>query len=138
MHATPFLFFNGTCAEALDFYRQAIGAKIEGSMTYGASPAAGHVPAELHDKIIHSMFRIGDTMVMASDARPDLWTGDPRGFSLCISAESVAEAETLFAALSAGGTVEMAMEETFFAERFGSVTDKFGIEWMVIFEKKHG
>lgn len=138
MQATPYLFFNGNCAEALDFYHKTVGAHVEGTMTYGASPAAGHVPADLHDKIIHAMFRIGDTVVMASDARPDLWTGAPRGFSLCIRADSAGEAETLFAALSNGGRVDMAMGPTFFAERFGSAADKFGVEWMVIFEKQHG
>jgi len=138
MFVTPYLFFNGNCAEALAFYQTAAGAVIDYATKYGDTPAAEHVPAAIHDKIINASFRIGDTMIMASDARPDLWTGSPRGVSLCIRADSPSAAETIFAALSAGGTIDMAMGETFFAERFGSATDKFGIEWMVIFEKKHG
>ena len=138
MQATPYLFFNGNCAAALEFYGKAIGAHVEGSMTYGTSPAASHMPPAMHDKIIHAMFRIGDTQVMASDCPPEQWGGAPTGFSLCIGVTSAAEAEALFAGLSDGGKVFMAMGPTFFAERFGSATDKFGIPWMVIFEKQHG
>jgi len=96
------------------------------------------MPSALHDKIIHAMFRIGDTVVMASDCPPDQWGGAPTGFSLSIKADSAGEAEALFAGLSDGGKVSMAIGPTFFAERFGQVTDKFGILWMVIFEKQQG
>jgi PhnB protein len=138
MQATPYLFFNGNCAEALEFYGKAIGAQVESSMTYGTSPAASHMPQDMHDKIIHAMFRIGDTQVMASDCPPEQWGGAPTGFALSIKADSAAEAEAAFAGLADGGKVSMAIGPTFFAERFGQVTDKFGILWMVIFEKPHG
>jgi PhnB protein len=135
MHVTPYIFFKGTCAEALKFYEAAAGAKTCYTMTYGATPAAEHVPAELKDKIINCAFTIGDTTVMASDGMPERWaTVD--GFALCIGTSSNEEAERLYAGLSAGGTIDMAMGETFFAHRFGQFTDKFGIPWMIIHEKK--
>ncbi len=135
MHITAYLFFNGNCGEALSFYEKAIGAKLEYSSTYGASPAASHVPAALHDKIINAAFRIGDSLLMASDCPPDKWDGAPAGFSICINTFSVTEAETVFAGLSDGASITMPLNATFFAERFGQLVDRFGISWMVIFEK---
>jgi PhnB protein len=125
MHTTAYLFYNGNCAEALAFYEKAIGATIDYTMTYGSSPAAEHVPAAMH----------GDTQLMASDGTAEE-SAKHAGFAICISVSSVAEAEKIFAALSDGATITMAMSETFFAERFGQFVDRFGVPWMVIFEKK--
>ena len=135
MHVTAYLFFNGNCAEALSFYEKAVGATLGASYTYGASPAASHVPAEMKDKIINASFTIGDSEIMASDCPPDKWFGKPTAFSLTIGTASVEEAETVFAGLSDGATITMAMAPTFFAERFGQLVDRFGVSWMVIFEK---
>lgn len=135
MHVTSYIFFKGNCAEALKFYETAAGAKVCYTMTYGQTPAAAHVPAELHDKIINCSFTIGETTIMASDGMPERWaTVD--GFALCIAVASDAEAERLYGALSEGGRIDMALGETFFAHRFGQFTDKFGIPWMIIHEKK--
>ena len=136
MTVTPYLFFNGDCAEAIAFYQAAAGAVLEYAMHYGETPEATNVPAALKDKIINASFRIGETVVMASDCPPGKWGGAPTGFSLCIGAASGAEAEQLYGALSDGGTIVMAMGETFFAHRFGQFVDKFGIPWMIICEKK--
>lgn len=138
MNVTPYLFYNGNCAEALAFYGQAVGAKTCYVMTYGASPAAGHVPAAMADKVINAGFTIGESMLMASDCPPDKWCRPPFGFAVCIGTASNEEAERLFAGLSDGAEIQMAMGETFFAHRFGQLVDKFGIAWMVIHEKKPG
>lgn len=135
MHITAYLFFNGNCAEALSFYEKAIGAKLGFSSTYGASPAADHVPAEMHDKIINASFNIGDSLLMASDGMSDK-ASKHTGFSICINTASVEEAEKIFAGLSEGAAITTAMAPTFFAERFGQLVDRFGVSWMVIFEKK--
>jgi len=133
---TPYIFFNGNCAQALDFYGKVLGAKLEAKMTYGESPAAAHVPADAHGKIVHARFRIGDSVVMASDDVRGQPPQKASRFSLSISAAKAADAERIFAGLSEGGEVSMKMEKTFFAERFGSTVDKFGIPWMVICEKE--
>ncbi len=135
MQVTAYLFFNGNCAEAMSFYEKAAGAKLGQVFTYGTSPAAGHVPADLQDKIMHTSFHIGDSLLMASDCPPDKWAGAPAAFSLSISTASAEEAENVFAGLSDGAKITMAMGSTFFAARFGQLVDRFGVSWMVISEK---
>lgn len=137
MHITAYLFFNGNCKEVLEFYGKAIGATTDYIFTYGASPAAAHMPPEMHDKVINAAFRIGDSLLMASDCPPGKACGDPAGFSICINVSSVAEAETIFNGLAGESrAIVMALGPTFFAEAFGQLIDKFGVNWMVIFEKK--
>jgi PhnB protein len=101
--------------------------------TFGESPMAAQMPA-MKDKIVHARIRIGDQVLMGSDAPPDRFR-KPQGFSLSLGAKTNAEAERLFQALSAGGQIQMPMAQSFFAERFGMLVDKFGIPWMVICEK---
>jgi PhnB protein len=127
----PYLFFDGRCDEALAFYRQALGAKVEALMRYRDNPSPEHNPPGAAEKVMHCTFRIGDTQVMASDGN---CAGKPsfQGFSLCLNAPDAASAEQLFAALGAGGQVQMPIGKTFFAERFGMVADRFGVSWMVI------
>lgn len=133
MQATCYIFFNGQCAEALAFYEKVLGAKVEAKMTYGDSPAAAHMPQVPRDNIIHARLRIGDSVILASDGETP---PQAARFSLCINAGSGAEAERVFRDLSQGGEVRMKMDKTFFAERFGMATDRFGIPWMVICEKE--
>jgi len=136
MHTTPYLFFNGNCAEALSFYEKAVGAVRGETHIYGSMPgAADHIPADKHDQIMNASFHIGDSLLMASDAimgEPTI----PGGFSICINTFSIEEAEKVFAGLSDGAAITMALAPTFFAERFGQLVDRFGVSWMVIFEKK--
>ena len=133
MQLNAYLHFNGNCEEAFKFYEQAAGGKIEAKSTFGDTPMAAQMPA-MKNKIVHMRLRIGDAILMGSDAPPERFE-KPQGFSLSLGAKTNAEAERLFAALGAGGQVHMPMGETFFAQRFGMLVDKFGIPWMVICEK---
>ena len=130
MQLNPYLFFNGNCEAAFKFYEQALGAKIEAMLPYEGSPAADQVPAESRKLILHAMLRIGDQALMASDATPaDYET--PRGFSVTLNVQDPAEAERIFSALSKSGKVTLPIGKTFWADRFGTVVDQFGIPWMV-------
>jgi PhnB protein len=131
MQIQPYLFFDGRCDEALEFYKKAIGAKVAMLMRWKDSPDQSVCTPTNADKVMHSQVEIGDTTVMASDGR---CTGHPnfQGFALTISAKSEAEANKVFAALGEGGQVQMPMTKTFFSPRFGMLADKFGVGWMVI------
>jgi PhnB protein len=134
MQVQPYLFYDGRCEEAVEFYRSKLGAKVEMLMRFKESPEPpqpGCMSPGSENKVMHSAFRIGDTTVMASDGR---CTGKPvfQGFALSISAPNEAEAERLFAALADGGQVQMPLAKTFFSPRFGMVADRFGVSWMVI------
>jgi PhnB protein len=128
----PYLFFDGRCDEALEFYRQALGAEVTFLTRFKDSPdpsmACGGVSP---DKVMHASFRVGETTVLASDGR---CTGKPRfeGFSLSITVSSEAEADKIFNALANGGQVQMPLNKTFFSPRFGMTTDRFGVCWMVL------
>jgi PhnB protein len=138
MIVQPYLFFDGRCEEAVDFYRSKVGAKVDMMMRFSDGPEPsqpGMVPPGAENKIMHASFRIGETEVMASDGRC-LGKPDFQGFALSITAPTVPEAERLFAALSEGGQVQMPMGKTFFASAFGMVGDRFGVSWMVIAGKK--
>lgn len=128
----PYLFFDGRCEEALEFYRKAIGAEVTSLMRFKDSPEPNTgCSTSSPDKVMHASFRFGQTTVMASDGR---CTGKPsfEGFSLSLSLPTEAEAEKLFKALSDGGQVQMPLAKTFFAKSFGMVADRFGVGWMVI------
>jgi PhnB protein len=133
MQVQPYLCFEGRCEEALEFYRKALGAKVEMLMRFKESPDPGMCPGgtATGDKVMHSSFTIGDTQVMASDGR---CTGRPtfEGIALSITAPDEPRAEKLFAALADGGQVQMPLAKTFFSPRFGMVADRFGVGWMVI------
>jgi PhnB protein len=137
MLVQPYLFFEGRCEEALEFYKTALGAEVTMMMRYKDSPEppsaeCGPIPA---DSIMHASFRVGDTEVMASDGmsqrKPEF-----KGFSLSLTASNDAEAQRLFTALGQGGQVQMPLAKTFFASSFGMVADRFGVSWMVITPKK--
>lgn len=127
----PYLFFGGQCEEALEFYRTALGAEVQMLMRYKESPEQKRpVPDCFEEKVMHASFRIGETIVMASDGMCD---GKPNfeGFSLSITVPDEAAADRVFAALGEGGLVTMALEKTFWAPKFGMLTDRFGVGWMV-------
>ncbi len=133
MQLQPYLFFDGRCEEALDFYKTALGAEVKMLMRMKDAPEPprpGMVPSGSENKVMHACFRVGDTDVMASDGscqgRPSF-----QGFSLSISAPSVPEADRLFGRLADGGQVRMPLTKTFFSPRFGMVADRFGVAWMV-------
>ena len=129
----PYLFFNGRCEQAVEFYRKAVGAQVDMMMRYKESPEPpppGRIPPGFENKIMHTSFRIGATTVMASDGCS---AESPKfeGFSLALSVSSEAEADRVFAGLSDGGKVEMPLMKTFWSPRFGMLTDRFGIGWMI-------
>jgi len=134
MQVQPYLFFYGRCEEALDFYKSALGAKVEVMMRFKDSPEPpqpGMCKPGSEDKIMHASFRVGDTTLMASDGRCE---GKPsfQGISLSVTAKDDGEAERLFTALGTGGQVQMPLTKTFFSSRFGIVADRFGVSWMIV------
>jgi PhnB protein len=134
MQVQPYLFFDGRCEEAVEFYRKALGAEIGMMMRFkDAPPSPGGesmVPPGAEEKIMHMEFRVGQTTIMASDGR---CMGQPsfQGFSLSLMPTNAAEAERLFGALSDGGQVQMPLAATFFSASFGMVADRFGVSWMI-------
>ena len=133
MQLQPYLFFDGRCEEAIEFYRQTLGAEVNMMLRFKDNPEPqqpGTLPPGAENKIMHANLRIGESTVLASDGR---CTGKPnfQGFSLTLIAKDEAEAERLFAALGQGGQVQMPLTKTFFSPRFGMVADRFGVSWMV-------
>jgi PhnB protein len=137
MPVTPYLFFDGRCEEAIEFYKKALGAEVGMMMRYKESPEPpppGMVPPGSDNKVMHACLQINGTPVMASDGCAQ---GKPKfeGFSLSLNARNEAEADRMFTALADGGEVRMPLGKTFFAKRFGMVADRFGVGWMVILEQ---
>ncbi|MCA1922673.1 VOC family metalloprotein YjdN [Buttiauxella noackiae] len=143
MSVSPYIFFDGTCEEAIEFYKQAIGAELLFKMTFGEMPKDENQSAEgcssgfnwPDDKIMHANVRIGDGEVMMSDGNMSADKVKHAGYSLSLSSKDVSEGKRWFDNLSAGGDVTMPWSETFWAKGFGMLTDKYGIPWMVNVEK---
>jgi PhnB protein len=137
MQVQPYLFFDGRCEEAVNFYRDAMGAEVLMLMRFKESPDAAEqkkfVAAGTGDKVMHAALRIGDTIVMASDGH---CTGKPefKGFSLSLTVPNEADADRTFATLADGGDVRMPLAKTFWSPRFGMVADRFGMGWMISVE----
>ncbi|MDN5864163.1 MAG: VOC family protein [Gammaproteobacteria bacterium] len=129
MQTNTYLFFDGNCREAFEFYAATLGGDLKAMITGADTPMAEEMPA-MRDKIMHAYLQIGDTAIMASDA-PAPHYNKPQGFDVCIYTDTLEEAERIFAALSEGGEVTMPLEKTFWAERFGSLVDRFGTPWMI-------
>jgi len=134
MQVESYLFFDGRCEEALEFYRKKLGADVTMLMRYKDSPEPhqpGMIPPGSEDKVMHASFRIGETTLMASDGRCQ---GQPnfQGFAQSLTVPNEAEADRLFTALADGGQVHMPLTKTFFSPRFGMVADRFGLTWMII------
>ncbi len=130
MKVEPYLSFEGSCEEAIEFYRKALGAEVTMLVRFRESPDPEMCRPGVEDKVAHASLRIGDNTIMASDGRCE---GHPafRGFSFSLSLTDVAEAERLFAALSDGGQVQMPLTKTFWSPLFGMVADRFGVSWMI-------
>jgi PhnB protein len=134
MQLNPYLTFNGNCEEAFNFYAKVLGGKIEAMVPHEGSPAEGHVPAEWRKKILHARLSLGNQLLMASDAPPG--RQEPmKGFSVTLGIEKEDEAERVFHALAKDGSVQMPIQETFWAKRFGMLVDRFGTPWMINCEK---
>jgi PhnB protein len=130
MQLQPYLFFDGRCEEAIDFYRKALGAEVTALMRYKDSPDPAMVVPGTEAKVMHASLRIGDSTVLVSDGccegRPTF-----QGFALSLTAPTETEAERVFVSLGNGGQVQMPMTKTFFSPRFGMVADRFAVSWMI-------
>ncbi len=135
MNVTPYLDFNGRCEEAIDFYKQAVGADSVQMMRFSESPEPCDMAPGSENKIMHACLRIGETQLMASDG---YCTGSAKfeGINLALQVATVADADRVFAALSEGGQVKMPLTPTFFSPKFGMLADRFGVNWMVLVEQK--
>ena len=134
MQIQPYLFFNGRCEEAAEFYRDALGAEVTTLIRFKDSPEPqppGMVPPGAENKIMHMNLQIRGATLMASDGTS---VGKPsfQGFALSLTADNAAQAERMFAALADGGQVQMPLAKTFFASLFGRVADRFGVGWMIL------
>ena len=134
MTLNPYLLFNGECAAAFKFYEKCFGGKIEMSMTYGEIPAGEPAAENTRNLIAHVRMVIDGMVLMGGDAPPERYQ-KPAGFSVSLNVDRASEAERIFAALADGGSIGMPLQSTFWAERFGMVTDRFGSPWMVSFAK---
>lgn len=137
MKMNPYLTFDGNCREAFALYQKALGAKMVAMVTFGETPMKDQVPAEAQGKIAHARLDLGDQWLMGSDGMPGCYE-QMKGFSVSINVDDPAEAEHIFQALSDGAEVRMPIAETFWARRFGMLTDKFGTPWMINCEKPMG
>jgi PhnB protein len=138
MQVQPYVFFDGRCEEAIEFYRKAIGAQVIMMMRFKESPEPpqpGCTPPGSENKIMHASFRVGDSTILASDGR---CAGNPKfdGFALSLTVSNDADAGRLFGALSEGGKVQAPLTKTFFSSSFGMVADRFGVHWMVYVAQK--
>lgn len=134
MQINPYLLFSGQCEEAFRFYEKLLGGKIEMMMAHEGTPAENGVPLEWRNKILHARMIVGGQVLMASDAPPGRQQ-KPQGFSVSVSVDDPAEAERIYQGLEESATVTMPIQETFWARRFGMLTDRFGIPWMISCEK---
>ncbi|MCY1530122.1 3-demethylubiquinone-9 3-methyltransferase [compost metagenome] len=135
MKINAYLIFDGQCEAAFNFYAQCLGGTLEAMMRFGETPACGDVPAEHHDKIMHACLIVGEQMLMASDCMPGQPYDGVKGCSVALNVDSVADAERIFTALAEQGKVDMPLQQTFWAARFGMLVDRFGVPWMVNCEK---
>jgi PhnB protein len=134
MQMNPYLHFNGHCKTAFEFYERCLGGKIEAMMPHSGTPAEAHVPPEWRDKILHARLVVNGEVIMGSDAPPGHYQ-KPQGFSVAVNVRDPSEAERVFHALSEKGNIGMPIQETFWAIRFGMLTDQFGVPWLVNCEK---
>lgn len=132
MQIQPYLFFDGRCEEAIDFYKRALGAEVTMLMRFKEmpDPPPGSIPPGAEDKVMHASLQIGDATVLVSDGQCQ-GQASFQGFALSLTAADDAEAKRLFAALSDGGQVQMPLGKTFFSSQFGMAADRFGVSWMV-------
>jgi PhnB protein len=134
MQLNPYLLFNGRCEEAFKFYAQCLGGKIEAMLPHAGTPAEKHSPPEWRDKILHAAMSVDGELLMGSDAPPQHYE-QPKGFSVSLQLKDPVAAERIFNALVEQGIVKMPFQETFWAQRFGMLVDRFGIPWMINCEK---
>jgi len=129
----PHLTFDGTCEEAFRFYQECLGGEIGAMVRYQGSPLEGRVPSAWRQKILQATLELGDDRLTGADVTAEEGYVPPTGFSVLLEPATLAEAERVFSQLGAGGEVLLRLQETFWADRFGMIVDRFGIPWMVNF-----
>ena len=130
MQLSPYLSFNGQCEAAFKFYEKVLRGKIEAMLPHEGSPMADQVPSGWRSKIMHARLSVGDNLLMGSDTPPDRY--EPmKGVTVMLGIDEPGEAERVFHALSENGRVQMPIQQTFWAERFGTLVDQFGTQWMI-------
>jgi PhnB protein len=130
MQMNPYLSFRGDCEEAFRCYERTLGGQVGTIFRYGGSPMATQVPADWADKVMHTTLTIGNQTLNGGDVAPDQYEA-PKGFALSLNMMSEADAERIFRELATGGRVMVPLAKTFWAQRFGQVVDRFGIQWMI-------
>ena len=132
MHIEPriSLVFNGECDEAFTLYQQCLGGAVTFRLAWGDSPMANQAPAEWRDKILHATLKVGDAALSGGDVLPGGYLR-PQGFQIQLNLADTAAAERIFAQLAEGGQVTVPLQQTFWAQRFGAVVDRFGIPWAI-------
>ena len=130
MQLNPHLTFNGECEAAFKFYEKCLGGKVVIMMTHGDSPLAEQTPPDWRQKIIHATFALGDRVLTGADAPPERYQ-KPQGFSVSLNVGDAAEADRIFKTLAEKGVVQMPVQETFWALRFGMLVDQYGTPWMI-------
>jgi PhnB protein len=126
----PYLTFNGQCSAAFEFYQKCLGGEIVRMLTYGGSPMAAQTPPAWHSKVLHATFAWNGHTLGGVDPLPEQYKA-PQGFAVVLDPSDAAEAERIFASLAEGGTIQMPLQQTFWALRFGILTDQFGIPWVI-------
>jgi PhnB protein len=132
---STYLFFNGNCEQAIKLYEKVFGGKIVMMMRNADAPSEARMPNTPDNMVMHVRLDIGNMMLLASDCPPNMYD-KPQGFRVMFGVEKAAEGERVFNALAEGGSVQMPYQKTFWAHRFGMVTDKFGTPWMINCEKE--
>lgn len=130
IQVNPYLSFNGQCEAAFTFYAQCFGVPTPQFFRFAGSPMADQAPPDWQNKIMHTTLVIGSSSIMGADALPQAFT-PPAGFSMSVVVDKIEDADRVFNALARGGKIDMPLQETFWAARFGMVTDQFGIPWLV-------
>ncbi len=134
MQINAYLMFTGHCEEAFAFYARTLGGEVIMTMRFADMPSSGAGPKDWQDKIAHTRLQVGEHVLMGSDAPPDQ-AASAQGFRVTLGIDDPVEAERVFGALAEGGAVQMPLQETFWAVRFGMLTDRFGTPWMVNCER---
>jgi PhnB protein len=132
-----YLRFNGNCEEAFNFYAQLCGGTIEMLQRFEDVPEPDQPPSELRKWVLHARMKLGDQVIMGSDAPPGRYQV-PDGFSVSLTIDAIADAERIYKALSDKGSVQAPLEQTFFAKRFGMATDRFGTPWIILCQPEGG
>jgi PhnB protein len=130
MELNPYIHFNGNCEEAFNLYAKTLGGKILFKMTYAEAPSEDQRFPEFKDKIMHATLQIGEQRIMGSDAPPQYYS-KPQGLYVSINVTDVAESERIYNVLAENANIQMPLGKTFWAERFGMFTDRFGVPWMI-------